>query len=305
MSKNIWNPMSKKTMVDASMDLNNSIFNDWFFRLIELEINMYEWKDIPETIDERFLEMALLYDGMAVFFEDEVMGYLALQVMIGGDLNVYRVPNIRNAYAVNGYNRTLGPDNSVIIFNNRLRTPSVKTLQLYALKLAELDMTILTNVKAQKTPTLITCSESQKLSMKNLYMKYDGNQPLIFAEKGMDPNSISCLKTDAPYVAQDLQLLKRQIWHEALTYIGIVNSNTEKRERLVGSEVETSIAAVETQRYTKLNARRYAAKQINKMFGLNISVDFREGDDTGVKLYNDTEIVGGNAELSPERVPAD
>lgn len=256
--------------------LNNRTFLQYYNRLTELAICMYEWRNLPSTIDERFLELALYSDGMAVFFKDEVLGYLALQVMIGGELDVYRVPLLRTAYATNGYNMPLDATNSVIIFNNNLRTNSMLDVEMYSRRLYEIERTIDVNVKAQKTPTLIKCNENQRLTLKNLYMKYDGNEPFIFGEKDLDPESMKVLQTGAPYVADKLNILKRQIWNEALTYLGIDNANTEKKERLISDEVTSNLGGVAAQRFTRLNARRKAAKQINEMFGLNIEVDFRE-----------------------------
>lgn len=260
--------------------LNNRTYLQYYNRLLELAINMYEWKNLPNTIDERFLELTLFSDGMAVFFRDDILGDLCLQCMIGGNLDVYRIPIERTAYATNGYQMHLNNTNSVIIFNNYTHTNSMLDIEMFARRLYEIDRTIDVNVKAQKTPVLIRATENQRLTLKNLYMQYDGNEPFIFGDKNLDMDGIKALKTDAPYVADKLNILKRQIWNEALTYLGIENSNTEKKERLVSDEVTTNLGGVEAQRFCRLNARRQAAKQINKMFGLNIQVDFRQDKQT-------------------------
>ena len=260
--------------------LNNRTYLQYYNRLLELAINMYEWKNLPDTIDERFLELTLFSDGMAVFFRDDILGDLCLQCMIGGKLDVYRIPIERTAYATNGYQMHLNNTNSVIIFNNYTHTNSMLDVEMYARRLYEIERTIDVNVKAQKTPVLIRATENQRLTMKNLYMQYDGNEPFIFGDKNLDMDGIKVLKTDAPYVADKLNILKRQIWNEALTYLGIENSNTEKKERLVSDEVTTNLGGVEAQRFCRLNARRQAANQINKMFGLNIQVDFRQDKQT-------------------------
>lgn len=268
--------------------LNNRTYLQYYNRLLELAINMYEWKNLPDTIDERFLELTLFSDGMAVFFRDDILGDLCLQCMIGGNLDVYRIPIERTAYATNGYQMHLNNTNSVIIFNNYTHTNSMLDIEMFARRLYEIDRTIDVNVKAQKTPVLIRATENQRLTLKNLYMQYDGNEPFIFGDKNLDMDGIKALKTDAPYVADKLNILKRQIWNEALTYLGIENSNTEKKERLVSDEVTTNLGGVEAQRFCRLNARRQAAKQINKMFGLNIQVDFRQDKQT-----TDNEEKGG------------
>lgn len=261
--------------------LNNRTYLQYYNRLLELAINMYEWKNLPDTVDERFLELTLFSDGMAVFFQDDGgLGYLCLQCMIGGELDVYRIPIDRTAYATNGYQMRLDNQNSVIIFNNYTHTNTMLDVEMYARRLYEIERTIDVNVKAQKTPVLIRATENQRLTMKNLYMQYDGNEPFIFGDKNLDMDGIKVLKTDAPYVADKLNILKRQIWNEALTYLGIENSNTEKKERLISDEVTTNLGGVEAQRFCRLNARRQAANQINKMFGLNIQVDFRQDKQT-------------------------
>lgn len=257
--------------------LNNRTYLQYYNRLLELAINMYEWKNLPDTVDERYLELTLFSDGMAVFFQDDGgLGYLCLQCMIGGELDVYRIPIDRTAYATNGYQMRLNNQNSVIIFNNYTHTNSMRDVEMYARRLYEIERTIDVNVKAQKTPLLIRATESQRLTMKNLYMQYDGNDPFIFGDKQLDIDGIKVLKTDAPYVADKLNILKRQIWNEALTYLGIENSNTEKRERLISDEITSNLGGVAAQRFCRLNARREAAEQINNMFGLKIQVDFRE-----------------------------
>ena len=256
--------------------LNNRTYLQYYNRLLELAINMYEWKNLPDSVDERFLEITLFSDGMAVFFRDDVLGELCLQCMIGGELDVYRIPIERTAYATNGYQARLNSQNSVIIFNNYTHTNSMLDVEMYARRLYEIERTIDVNVKSQKTPLIVRATENQRLTMKNLYMQYDGNEPFIFGDNNLDMDAIKVLPTNAPYVADKLNILKRQIWNEALTYLGIENSNTEKKERLVSDEVNSNLGGVAAQRFCRLNARRKAAEQINKMFGLNIEVDFRE-----------------------------
>ena len=256
--------------------MNNRTYLQYYNRLTELAISMFEWKNLPDTIDPRFLELALFGDGMAVFFEDEVLGYLCLQTMIGGQLDVYRIPKERTAYATNGYNKRLDENNSVIIFNNMLHTNSMLDVEMFSKRLYNLDRAIDVNANAQKTPILIQCDEKQRMTMKNLYMQYDGNEPFIFGTKALDVNGLTVLKTDAPYVADKLYQLKTEIWNEALTYLGISNLNLQKKERLVSDEVTRNMGGIIASRYGRLNARRQACEQINDMFGLNISVDYRE-----------------------------
>lgn len=248
----------------------------YYNRLYELAISMFEWVNLPEEIDERFLEMTLFADGQSIFFYEEGIGYCALQVAAGGKLDLYRIPVVRNAYASNGFRRELNKDNSVLIWNNMLHTNSMLPIIDFSQKLWDLDRATIVNAKAQKTPVLITCDEKQRLTMKNVYMKYDGNEPVIYGYKGIDKDAMQVLRTDAPFVAGDLYQLKMQIWNEALTYLGISNNNTQKKERMITDEVVRNMGGTIASRYSRLSPRKKACKLINKMFGLNIDVRFRE-----------------------------
>lgn len=265
----------RKTQSEAFLQ-NQRTYLQYVNRLTELSISMFDWKNLPSTIDARFLELALFNDGMAVFFKDEVMGYLGLQVMIGGKLDVYRIPISRTAFAQNGYQINLDPSNSVIIYNNMLHTNSILDVQEMSKRLYEIQRTIDINVIQQKTPKIITCTENQRLVMKNLYAQYMGNEPFIFGDKNLDLSGIKTLDTTSPYVADRLYELKTQYWNEALTYLGISNVNTIKKERMITDEVQRNLGGTIASRYSRLFMRQQACEQINRMFGLNISVNYRE-----------------------------
>lgn len=282
----------RKTEFDLSAELNNRSYGQYLMRLMELSISMFDWQGLPDSIDSRFLEITLFSDGQAVFFKDEDLDtikigipeqdqgtegtYLALQVMINGPLDVYRIPINRRAYAANGYNKQLDNTNSVIIFNNMLHTNNVLDVLQFARRLYNLDRIIDINANAQKTPILIQGTEQQQLTLKNLYQKYDGNQPVIFGDKNLDINALKAISTQAPYVADKLYELKTQIWNEALTYLGIPNVSYQKKERMVTDEVNRAQGGTVASRYSRLESRRRACEQINKMFGLNVSCNFRE-----------------------------
>lgn len=270
-----------------SARMNNGTYRQYYNRLVELSISMFEWKNLPDTVDPRFLELTLFADGQAVFFKDEELGYLALQNAMNGDFDVYRIPINRRAFAVNGYQRKLTNKDSVIVYNNYLHTNSQLDADMFARRLYNLDRAIDVNANAQKTPVLIKCSQEERLTLLNVYKQWDGNEPLIMGDKGLNTNAMSVLKTDAPYVCDKLYQLKTQIWNEALTYMGISNINVQKKERLITDEVTRNQGGTIASRYSRLNARRDACKKINAMFGLEVWCDCREDYQT-VDDGNDT-----------------
>lgn len=271
---------------------NGATYVQYYNRLMELSMSMFEWKNLPDTVDERYLELGLFSSGCMVFFKDDVIGELALNMTYQGGFDIYGEPTRRRAYSrYNQFQTTLDKDNSVIIWNNMLRTNSALDVQMFAYRLYNLDRIVDINANAQKTPVLITCDEKQKLTMKNLYMQYEGNYPVIFGDSNLDIKSLSVLKTDAPFVSDKIYDLKVKIWNEALTYLGISNINTTKKERMITDEVIRNQGGTIASRYSRLESRRRAVKKINKMFGLNITVDYRE-DFQSTDIENDT--LGGD-----------
>lgn len=266
----------RKNEFNESLYRNEITYRHYVDHLTELAISMFEWKNLPETISPRYLEMTLFRLGKAVFFKDEEVGYLALPVSINDRMGFNDEPIHRTGNANNGYHIQLTDKDSVMIYNNILRKNSLLDVQKYSRQLYELDRSIEVNARAQKSPYVIVCDESERLSFLNLYKELDGNAPVVFGDSDLDLHKLQVFNTNAPFVADKLYTLKTQTWNEALTHLGISNVNIQKRERLISDEVNRQSGGTIASRYSRLEMRRLAAKQINAMFGLNIDVDYRE-----------------------------
>lgn len=264
-------------MFGDSATLNNLTYIQYLNRLTELAISMFEWKNLPPSVDARYLELHLFETGCIVYFDDDVLGNLCLDCIASGRLGVYGDPVLRRAYSgYNNYQKLLKESNSVIIWNNYLHTNSILDVKMFAKRLYNLDRIIDVNANAQKTPVLVQGTEKQRMTLINLYKEYDGNAPFIFGDKNLDLNALKVLQTGAPYVCDKLYQLKTQIWNEALTYLGISNINIQKKERLITDEVTRNQGGTIASRYSRLESRRQAVDKINAMFGTNIEVNYRE-----------------------------
>lgn len=271
------NRKREKTLFGESATVNNLTYMQYLNRLTELSVSMFEWKNLPPTVDARYIELHLFETGSMVYFDDDVIGNLCLDCLPTGRLDVYGNPVLRRAYSgYNNYQKLLKESNSVIIWNNYLHTNSILEVKMFARRLYNLDRIIDVNANAQKTPVLIQGTEQQRLALKNLYKEFDGNSPFIFGDKNLDLNSLKCLQTGAPYVCDKLYNLKQMYWNEALTYLGINNTGAQKRERMLAIESSQAQGGTISSRYSRLQSRREAVKKINAMFGTNIEVNYRE-----------------------------
>lgn len=288
----------KHDIFDESMVLNNLTYRQYLNRLTELAISMFEWKNLPNTVDARYLELHLFETGCMVYFKDDVIGDLCLDCIVNGRLDVYGNPLLRRAYSgYNNYQKLLTYKDSVIIWNNYLHSNSILNVEMFARRLYNIDRIIDINANAQKTPVLVLGNEKQRLTLLNLYKEYDGNAPFIFGDKNLDINALKALSTNAPYVCDKLYQLKTQIWNEALTYLGISNINTQKKERLITDEVTRNQGGTIASRYSRLETRRQAVEKINEMFGTNIEVNYREDfqqvDDNNQPEDPGADTIGG------------
>ena len=259
----------------------------FMWRLMNLAISVFKWDNLPEGVDSRMLEFWLLRDGFVGFFYDEMLksdekrrapeGYAVLPLLLQGEWDMYEYPKSRCAYAVNGFQYDCNEDNSVIIFNNYLRVPMWMTLWQYAYRLSEVQRTIDINCKQQRTARVIRCDEKERLTYLNAAKEVDEGRNWVHGNKNLDMDNFQVFDITTPFVANEMQVYKHQLWNEALTYLSIENVNTDKKERLISDEVINNMGDVEAERFTRLNARKQACDEINNLFGLDVDVDFRSG----------------------------
>lgn len=261
-----------------TMSLNNRTYIDYFDRLKMLAVSMFEWENLPETMNSRFLELTLFDYGIACFVFDDNLGFLNLKCTPSAELNVYEEAIKYTAYSLN-YNKIYNRDDIILVRNNLLQLPTFRTIELFANRLYEAERTINVNIKTQKTPVLIKCNEKQRLTLKNVYKNYEGNEPVIFGDKDLDISNFEVLKTDAPFIADKMIEYKKSVWNECLSFLGVNNLETEKKERLIVDEVNANNQMIQLSAETMLLTRQEACKEFNKKYGLNISVNLRNYDD--------------------------
>lgn len=268
--------------------LNNAQYLYYYHRIMQLALSRFEYKDLPGSMDERFLEMQLIERGSALLFTDDVMGPLCLPFSYGGPLDIYQKPTIRRAYASNGYNTERSEMDSVIIYNNRMRSPDIAAIRLFAYRLWNFDRIIDINCNAQKTPIVVQCDEQGRTTLTNLFKEVDGNAPVIYTNKNLDlPNSLKAVNIQAPFIAENILNIKKSVWDECMSYLGITTAGIYKAERVTTSEANNSGGSTVASRWSPLAERQTAIEKFNKMFGLNIKVNMREDYDVLKTLATD------------------
>lgn len=257
--------------------MNNRTFNDYLDRMRKICLSMFEWVNLPDSMNARFIEQCLYYQGQAALLYDNDYGYLNTMASDGGYINIYGLPTEIMCYSYRFnqrrglYTTDIGEEKDkecILVLNNYDRVPTSYTISLFAYRLAEAQRTADVNIKAQRTPILITTDQKQYFTLKKMYEEYDGNTPAIFADKNLiTPDALKAMKTDAPMIIQDIMDYKREIWNEFLTFMGISNLS-EKRERMISNEIDSNNELVNLNLQALLTPRKEACKQFNEKYGL-------------------------------------
>ena len=254
-------------------------YNYYFEYIQNIALSRFKWT-VSDNVDKRHLEFWLQTRGKLLVFRDEVLGMLALPYSAGGRLDIYNHPITRYVNMANGYHNILDNSNSVFLFNNFTHSSIFPHLEIFAARLANLDITADVNINAQKTPVIIEATDTTRQTMLNAYMQYDGGFHFIFGDKDFNIiDNIKVIDTKARLIAPELQEVKAKIWNELLTFLGIPSVEAEKKERLVVSEVNRSMGGVFASRTAELQCRQEACEEINKMFGTNWSCEFNDFSD--------------------------
>ena len=272
---------------EMNKKLNNLTFTDYFYRLSLIALSIFKWDNLPNGINERWIEKYLFDIGECMFFKDPILGFRVSKSIDKG-INIYNEPidlEPESTGLTEPKTYKNGID-AVLIKNNDLSIPTLPTLQLYAYRLADLTRAQDVNITAQKTPILIITSDRQKLTMKNVFNQWSGNEPVIYGDKEMNIDGVKVLKTDAPIVFDKIQIQKHQLWNEVMTFLGVNNANQDKKERLVDDEVQANNEQVKICLDVMLKARQSACSEINRIFGTNIKVSARIGIESKIDELN-------------------
>lgn len=258
----------------------------------DIFITRFKWNNLPFGMTSRIIEEQLFENGKLLFFKDKKMGlgYLVLPVQPFDSVNVYGEATRYNVYG-KSYNDQLTIDDGVLIKNTYTMTPPNIYVTNYVNRIVDLDLAIEVNINATKQPIIAEGDEKSLLSLKNMYNQIIGNELVIFKNKLKDVGEgLTVHNTNVIYYAKDYYDMKKNYENELLTYLGIDNSNIDKKERNLVDEVNANNEIINDNLYKMLKTRQEACEEINKMFGLNISVE----------LANDVEPVTAVNEESEE-----
>ena len=277
---------SQSYKFEDSLMVNDATYIDYLNRFRRIALSIFEWVNLPHSMDSRYLEQCLYYMGQASFLYDKKYGFINTKCAGSGYVNIYGLPDKFNCFTYDynskrelytGLNPLLSEEEKeemkskecILIMNNWDRTPTAGSMELFAWRLYQAQRTCDVNISSQRFPIMVVGDEKQRLMLENLYSQYDGNQPFIFGNKNqLNEDILKCVKTDSPYVVDKITEYKKEIWNEALTYLGINNISVQKKERLTENESNENNELVNLNLQSMLAPRLEACRQFNEKYGL-------------------------------------
>lgn len=308
MGKRKINRRNNAGFIDSAL-INDLTYYDYLDRFKKIALSIFEWVNLPESMNAMYLEKCLYYNGQATLLKDKNYGFINTRCSTNGKINIYGLPTSLHCYSydyqterklytglMDGLSdlqkNTRQYYECILVQNNWERIPTCGTLELFALRLYEAERTADVNIKAQKTPVFILTDEKQRLTMENLYSQYEGNKPMIFGDKNnLKENQIRAIRTDAPFIADKIIDYKKEIWNEALTFLGINNIMIDKKERLVTDEANSNNELINLNLQSYLAPRQEACRQFNEKFGFSGSKN-----EISVRVRSDLHNIIKNAQ---------
>jgi hypothetical protein len=250
--------------------------------LSEMCMARFEWKNLPESVNERFLELTLHNKGTAVFFKDPNVGYLALAGTPAATLNMYGDPLGFLATGMGSYgSKMLQPGEFEPIYSNALRRTDWDIINVYAPRLAQTDRTLEINTQNARQTGFAAIPENMLLSFENMLVQMEEGQRFIKVKGGeFGKQMLDAISTFDMQINPDsfdrMHVLRVRWYNECLGLLGIDNTNQDKKERLVEAEVDGNADQIAATRRVNLNQRQDAAERISKHWNLNppITVDY-------------------------------
>lgn len=263
----------------------------YIIHLTQMAANRFTWKGLPDEIDPRYLELSLTKNGLVVFFKEEEVynEYMCLRAGSTGPLNVYDNPTSFQVLGGTGefrVNQKLDIEDCVPIWANYLRVSEMPNIVMWANRLAEIDRTVeIAAINARQTK-LISVPEDLRLSAENVLKQMkEGVESIVGSETlGDILKSIETVDLEShPTKLPNLLIAKGKIWNEIMTFMGVSNSNEDKKERLVADEVHIKDEQIDLIKAMNLSSRQQAAEEINRKYNLNVSVEFNQTQDADIE----------------------
>lgn len=250
--------------------------------MLNRSLLMFRYHGLPESIPAIELERILQTNGYAGI--TEVNGELyALYGGLGGMYDAYGRPTIMTvANPWLKFNATLKIGEEVTLMrNDTMMMGLIPIYSKYTTIMNENEITMVLASISKRVNNLISVSDDNTAESARVYLKKleEGDLGYIFESKLFESLKTSPMGSGGHVQLTELIELQQYLKASMYNEIGLNANFNMKRERLNSSEVEMNSDNLYPLVDNMLEHRRLALEEINKKYGLNITVEFNSSWD--------------------------
>ena len=269
----------------------------WFFKILNLLLQMFEYENLPEYLPAREIELNLLLTGHCCFVPvNDGTVFVPLSSVYNVD-RYYQPTEMVFANPIISSSKAwkIG-DDCEIIYNSSLKNsiwyiPSDDGLYTfiarYARQLADIEATLnIYLVNARLTAVPVTDDNNVAQSIKAFFKSLVAGKREIITDSSLIENfrNVDILNNKTADRAQDWLIARDKIFEQMLRDIGIRLYNPKKAQ-VTESELESNDQLLLISTDDMLKSRKEGLERVNDMFGLDIRVKLNDKFDI-VKVTN-------------------
>lgn len=250
-------------------------FSFWFMQLTERVNALFLYGGLPLSIPQREIEFRLINDGQAFFtkyknnirvFNSTFANQATIYLDEPKDLNIWSPI----------YSGCVDRNSGVLARNNDYCLPSSMIIRYYADKLAHADLTYtntLVNMRAKNVPV----SQTSKMtnSVRDWLNALWNGRNIPIEDGSYSKLEFKEMNTGGDSKILDIVETRKAILVEFYECFGIRQSRVKKAQ-MTDEEVQSGDAMLLVNVRNMLECRRLAVEELNKKYGLSVTVDFSE-----------------------------
>ena len=244
--------------------------------MLNKSLTMFEWKNLPDTLPAVEIEKQLQTNGYSIIAKVQGNIYAFQGGFSGQDPYNQPTKAIVNNPSLN-YNGTFTiNDDCVIIKNDDMKQGLIHIYNKYGTLLIENQITMLMTDYNYRMPFTISSKDDSTTQSAREYLQkvIDGSLGVIGEAKLFDALKVTPTNNKGVNSFADLYGYQQFIEAQLNNTIGLATNNNMKRERLTTNEIEVNKNASYPLIDNMLRNRKQAVEKINKMFDLDIDVEF-------------------------------
>ena len=244
-------------------------------KMLNKTTSMFRYKNLPETIRAKDLEIQLQVGGYAIWAEKDGKLY-TFRGGLGGEPNPYYLPTIATvANPALRFEKNLKIDeNCVVMLNDHFYEGFMPIHSKYANLLVEAELTLKRVLIHSRIPALISADNDNTFDSAVDFLNQIEEGTKFGVISGAD--LIDGIKTHEflkiPHIKdtiESIQYIKGSWYNE----VGLTSAFNMKREAINEAEATLNEDILKPVIDTLFDCRRFGLEKVNKMFDYNISVE--------------------------------